>query len=70
MTFNPCEDCGSPIWPLVVAVVVIWSVPALLLALRIHVAPDRGHETAIGEIQVGVTVVAGLITAWLVIQGD
>ena len=70
MTFNPCEDCGSPIWPLVVVVVVLWSVPAMLMALRHHAAPDPEHDAEVGRVQAWATVIAGLITVWLVVHGS
>ena len=70
VTFNPCYDCGSDVWPLIVVTLVLWFVPAMLMALRNHAAPDPEHDSEARTVQVWATVVAGLITAWLVVHWE
>jgi len=68
VTFDPCDDCGSPLVPVLLFSIIVWSGPIILGAIRRHVADDSAREARLAKAQLITTVIAVLMTAWGILR--
>jgi hypothetical protein len=68
VTFDPCEDCGSPLVPLVFFTVILWSGPLILGALRRHNAFDSEWEARLAKAHRLAMLMATVLTASAILR--
>ena len=68
MTFDPCEDCGSPLISVVMFALLVWATPIAVAIARRHNVDDVTRERRLIRAQFWTTCVAVILTVWYVFR--
>jgi hypothetical protein len=62
MTFNPCDDCGTSLVPVLLFFWFAWSVPFTLAAIRRHLGHDDPLSRRLVRVQWFTVIMVALLS--------